>query len=93
MNTDDILMNEAAYKQIMQRFGRIVGCLERLSRKKECFDGDTLLDNFDMCKLLNVTKRTLARYRQKKLVKYYMIDRKVYYKATEVQEFLKRSNR
>lgn len=93
MNTDDILMNEAAYKQIMQRFDRIDDCLERLSRKKECFDGDTLLNNFDMCKLLNVTKRTLARYRQKKLVKYYMIDRKVYYKATEVQEFLKRSNR
>jgi hypothetical protein len=31
----------------------------------------------------------LARYRQKKLIRYYQIDRKTYYKASEVQEFLK----
>ena len=66
MNTDDILMNEAAYKQIMQRFDRIDDCLERLSRKKECFDGDTLLDNFDMCKLLNVTETRKILYDRSK---------------------------
>lgn len=41
-----------------------------------------------MCELLGVTKRTLARYRQKKLVTYYMIDGRTYYKASEVQDFL-----
>lgn len=38
---------------------------------------------------LNITKRTLARYRQKKLIKYYMIDRKVFYRASEIQAFMK----
>ena len=50
--------------------------------------GDTLLDNYDLCRLLGVTKRTLARYRQKKLIRYYMIDGRTYYKASEIQEFL-----
>lgn len=76
--------------RILQRLDKIEDVLKRLSERRECFDGDTLLDNHDMCQLLNITKRTLARYRQKKLINYYMIDRKVFYRASEVQGFLKK---
>ena len=74
--------------QIMERFDRIDRTLERMNKLKECLEGDTLLDNYDLCQLLGVTKRTLARYRQKKLVTYYMIDGRTYYKASEVEAFL-----
>lgn len=77
------------FMQIMERFDRIEKKLERMNKIKECFDGDTLLDNYDLCKLLGVTYRTLARYRQKKLVRYYMIDGRTYYKASEINDFLK----
>ena len=60
--------------QIMERFDRIDRTLERMNKLKECLEGDTLLDNYDLCQLLGITKRTLARYRQKKYVTYYMID-------------------
>ena len=66
---------------IIDRLDRLKNMLESLVKQRQCFDGDTLLDNSDMCQLLNITKRTLARYRQKKLVRYYMIDRKVFYRA------------
>ena len=46
-----------------------------------------------LCELLGVTKRTLARYRQKKLVTYYMIDGRTYYKASEVQDFLNKKGK
>ena len=62
--------------------------MERMNKLKDCLDGDTLLDNYDLCQLLGITKRTLARYRQKKLVTYYMIDGRTYYKASEVEAFL-----
>ena len=74
--------------QIMERFDRIDHTLERMNKLKECLEGDTLLDNYDLCQLLGVTKRTLARYRQKKYVTYYMIDGRTYYKASEVEAFL-----
>ena len=64
--------------QIMERFDRIE---------------DKLLDNQDMCELLGITKRTLARYRQKKLVTYYMIDGRTYYKSSEVEAFLNQKGR
>ena len=81
------------FSQIIERFDKIEKTLEHMNRLKQCLDGDTLLDNQDMCELLRVTKRTLARYRQKKLISYYMIDGRTYYKASEVEEFLKRKGK
>ena len=79
--------------KIMERFDRIEDRLSRMNRQTAALEGDKLLDNQDMCELLGVTKRTLARYRQKKLVTYYMIDGRTYYKASEVQEFLNRKGK
>lgn len=76
------------FHQMMERFDKIEDRLNRMNRQTSALDGDKLLDNQDMCELLGVTKRTLARYRQKKLVTYYMIDGRTYYKASEVREFL-----
>lgn len=81
------------FMRIMERFDSIDRTLERMNKLKECLEGDTLLDNYDLCKLLGVTKRTLARYRQKKLVTYYMIDGRTYYKASEVEAFLYRKGK
>ena len=88
--------NETAHKmffQIMERFDKIDRALERMNKLRDCLDGDTLLDNYDLCRLLGITKRTLARYRQKKLVTYYMIDGRTYYKASEVEAILSQKGR
>ena len=77
------------FHQIMERFDRIEDRLRRMNRQTAALEGDKLLDNQDMCELLGVTKRTLARYRQKKLVTYYMIDGRTYYKSSEIKEFFK----
>lgn len=85
--------NETLHKmfsRLMERFDKVENTLERMNRQKVALDGDTLLDNYDMCTLLGITKRTLARYRQKKLVTYYMIDGRTYYKSSEVKDFLNR---
>ena len=80
---------EELRKLIVVRFDGIDKKLDRLSNIKDAMEGDQLLDNQDLCLMLGITKRSLARYRQKKLIRYYQIDRKTYYKASEVQEFLK----
>ena len=77
----------------LRPFDRIDDRLNRMNRQTAALEGDKLLDNQDMCELLGVTKRTLARYRQKKLVTYYMIDGRTYYKASEVQDFLNKKGK
>jgi hypothetical protein len=80
------------FQQIMDRLDAMDRKIDRMTRVKDAMNGDKLLDNHDMCMLLGVTKRTLQRYRQFKKVIYYKIDGKTYYKASEVQDFLKQHN-
>lgn len=88
MPIDQEIINRMFF-QVMERFDKVDKTLDRMNKLKECFDGDTLLDNHDLCKLLGVTKRTIARYRQKKLIPYYTYDNgRVYYKASEIEEFM-----
>ena len=58
---------------------------------KDCLDGDTLLDNCDLAQLLGVTQRTIARYREKGLIRYYQTDEngKNFYRSSEIQDFLR----
>jgi hypothetical protein len=80
---------EELKKLINSRFDGVEKKIDRVIRIKDALDGDRLLDNQDLCLLLGLTKRSLARYRNKKLIRYYQVDRKVFYKASEIQEFLK----
>ena len=82
--------NEVLEKMIMtmvEGFNR----LDRMNRLKDCLDGDTLLDNCDLAQLLGVTQRTIARYREKGLIRYYQTDEngKNFYRSSEIQEFLR----
>lgn len=84
---------EALLKRIFERFDRVDHALDRLTRMKDAMDGDKLLDNQDMCQLFKIAKRTLAGYRQKKLIPYYILDGKAYYKASEIQSLLKKKGK
>ena len=60
--------NEVLEKMIMtivEGFDRIEKKLDRMGRVKEFLNGDELLDNYDIARLLNVSLRTVARYREK----------------------------
>lgn len=41
--------------QVTERFEKLERMLERENKLKECMEGDTLLDNYDMCQLLGFT--------------------------------------
>lgn len=81
-------------KLIIQRFDKLDDKIDRMTKTKDCMDGDDLLDNQDLCLLLGVTKQTLYRYRRKGVIKYYMINNgKVYYKKSEIPDSLLQKRR
>ena len=80
---------EKLEKTITDGFDKLEKMLERMMRVRDCMDGDKLLDNQDICFLLNISIRTLARYRKKGKIRYYYVDKRVYYKASDVKELLK----
>ncbi len=53
-------------------------------------DGDRLLDNYDLCKMLNISKRTLQRYRTSGDLPYQMIYHNMVYREADVLQFIER---
>lgn len=49
------------------------------------------LDNQAVCRILNISKRSLQTFRDKGLIPYSQIGHKCYYKQEDVKEFLERN--
>jgi len=76
--------------KIMERFDRHERLLASLAGKEvKYLDGERLLDNQDLCQLLQASKRSLQRYRSSGTLRYQMLWHKIYYKESDVQDFLK----
>jgi len=76
-------------QRIMERFDRIENQPPASEHGVALLpDGDRLLDNFDLCRMLNVSKRTLQRYRSSGELPFQMIYHKTYYKESDVIRFI-----
>lgn len=51
-------------------------------------NGERLYDNQDLCIMLQVSKRSLQRYRSIGILPYLMLRQKTYYKESDVKRFL-----
>ena len=80
---------EKWFSRIIERFDLLESRLTKPpERERPSLNGDTLLDNQDLCMMLNVSKRTLQRYRSLKWLPYKRIDQKTYYLQSEVEKFI-----
>lgn len=62
--------------------------LRQLLKAKNRLNGETILDNQDLCLLLNLSKRSLQRYRSSGLLPFFTIGSKVFYLESEVEKFI-----
>lgn len=51
----------------------------------------TWLDNEDVCRMLNISKRTLQSYRDPGKLAFSQINHKIYYKPEDVEAFLQQN--
>lgn len=61
--------------------------------QKEVVQKPNWLDNQDLMLLLNVSNRTLQRWRDEKIIPFCKIRGKIWYKAEDVETLLKRIKR
>jgi len=80
---------EAWMKRIMERFDRLENSIIKPPEKERMrYKGELLLDNQDLCIMLNVSKRSLQRYRSLGWLKFIRIDQKTYYLESDVEKFI-----
>ena len=82
---------QAFMDRLMDRFDVLEDKIDRLTRRQNCLKGDELLDTQDLCLFLKASKRTLHRYRKNGVLPYHYIERKVYYKLSDIHEFIRKS--
>ena len=55
---------EAYMERLLEQVEKVVGALDKKDKKPQNFlNGERLYNNQDVCLLLNISKRTLQRYR------------------------------
>ena len=83
---------EAWSRKVAERFDHqeklILSLVGKEMKEAQFVNGERLLDNQDLCLLLQTSKRSLQRYRSQGLIKYQLLRHKVYYRESDVQEFL-----
>lgn len=62
-------------------------------KEVKLLDGERLFDNQDLCLLLQVSKRSLQRYRSNGALTYHLLWHKTYYKESDVLRFIENNMR
>ncbi|WP_160069126.1 helix-turn-helix domain-containing protein [Sphingobacterium bovisgrunnientis] len=77
--------------RIMEHFDFLKENLSEIQNKRISIDGEELLDNQDLLQLLKISHRSLQRYRSIGKLPYYTISGKLYYKLSDVHQFIRDS--
>jgi len=78
-------------ERIMDRFDLISESVREMKKTNNAVDGEELLDNQDLLQMLKISNRSLQRYRSDGKLLYYTISGKLYYKLSDVHQFIRDS--
>ena len=82
---------EALFERVLDRLDVLERKIDRVAKRQNCMNGDELLDTQDLCLLLKTSKRTLQRYRHNGVLPFHFLEGKVFYKLSEIHEFIRKS--
>ena len=78
-------------ERLMERLDMLGDNIDSLQKKRNSIDGEELLDNQDLLQMLKISNRSLQRYRSIGKLPYYTISGKLYYKLSDVHQFIRES--
>jgi hypothetical protein len=76
-------------ERIMDRLDHLEKVIQKLNKRDNMLEGELLYDNQDVCQLLNISKRTLQRYRSNGELPFHSIYHKTYYKESDLHTFIR----
>ena len=73
------------FEEMMSRFEEIKTKVEILCKKLSTKKVNEWLDNQNVCQKLHISPRTLQTLRDKGVIRYTQVNRKIYYQPEEIQ--------
>jgi hypothetical protein len=83
-----INIDAQTFEAMLSKFEGFAKRMEQLFRQHGDKDMSEWWDNQDVCRLLNISKRTLQTFRDNGTLAYTQINHKTYYKPEDVQKIL-----
>ena len=83
-----IAMESEVFQQLKAEINEIKQKLDDFKKKSETPLSEKWLDNSEVCQILNISKRLLQNYRDKKILPFTRIGGKIYYKAVDLDALL-----
>ncbi|MDR0714351.1 MAG: helix-turn-helix domain-containing protein [Bacteroidales bacterium] len=87
-----MFIDKEEFEKWMRRILEKLDILEsKITKKKKTrytVNGELLYDNQDICVMMNVSKRTLQRFRSSGRLPYRRIDQKTFYLESDVRNFI-----
>lgn len=84
-----VMIEKETLEILRQRFENFVSRMDALCAPF-CKTSEKWMDNSEVCRLLNVSIRTIQTYRDTGKLAYSQINGKIYYKASDVEDFIRR---
>lgn len=90
MSKTVVIVDEHLFNKLMGKIDHLNDKIDSISVSKNDGFKDRWYVTDEVCKLLNVSKRTLQSMRDNKLIAYKKAGRKIYYKASDIEAYLNR---
>ncbi len=87
---DVITIESDAFRQIIDKLNSLDDKFFKLKMEAQSPLSERWLDNQDVLALLKISKRTLQTYRDEAKIPFSQVGNKIYYKATDVEKFLRK---
>lgn len=88
-----IAIQKSALDGMKNELQKLLELTENSTRKyAPIFNEEKWLDNQEVCLMMSITKRTLQAYKDKGLLAYSKLNRKNYYKLSDIQSLLQAGN-
>ena len=83
-----IIIDEHEFGKLMRKIEQISEKLEKLNLKSNDGFKEKWYVSDEVCRLLNVSKRTLQKMRDNNTLKFTKSGKKIYYKASDIEQYL-----
>ncbi len=83
-----IIIEKKTFEELIDRFNQFIYQLDAICKNYSEKRMDNWLDNQDVCRILNISPRTLQTLRDNGTLAYSRINHKIYYKSQDVRRIL-----
>ena len=83
-----VSIEKRAFEELVAKFDRFVRRMDAICHRYGEKKMNEWMDNQDVCRMLNISPRTLQTLRDRRLIGYSQINRRFYYKPEEVKRLI-----